>query len=620
MKCFKNSTLPNAQRKFLKIFLSGVIHIHYWNYFTEYSNQIANFYYESNFTPLLISKTIYKPRKRPRGRPFPSWTHETIANNSQMYDSTVRSMKYCSSKHILLISGMLSSKINSALFSGLLALIEDLKLKYPNLRVLTLPTTILFQLDEEDVGYSVYLSGIIATKFLFLREGYSAPNTVYIGCPACSSGILGSGEWTMDVNVANIPTKLVAKDTKSITDIKSLEKTWRELNSKFSIHEPKKKPSTLDEGDLIGNLAESLMFVSRVLPSTLSVTTTAYDVFIDYDVVLEQHATDFFSLLRPLEGYTWAIIGFLTASTSCVLALSSKETFTHTWFLTVATLVEQGEYRRGLLNWKNGYLIIGWGFASIFFGFLYTSSMYTYLTMEPYPKNLPNSSDDLIFRNPANLQIFGDTNGHKELYKATFSNKTSSSFRRRYTRLLDEMKGQVMWDLGPGCATKTENFAVVTDGQLQYKMALRAFANRRIISLFGIWILNFIVLATDILEDITKLWATVTPRAASYLYVVQIFILSAKHLNVFWILATKKHEIEILLSRLYSYSFSRIKELDKQMTRFKGLLLNRSVKEKLFADKEEWGRLVQELEMKPIGIGAEGLYLINYGFLSQVCH
>ncbi|CAL8098517.1 unnamed protein product [Orchesella dallaii] len=141
---------------------------------------------------------------------------------------------------------------------------------------------------------------------------------------------------------------------------------------------------------------------------------------------------------------------------------------------------------------------------------------------------------------------------------------------------------------------------------------------QKIISLFGIWVLNFIVLATDILEDITKLWATATPRAASYLYVVQIFILSAKHLNVFWILATKKHEIEILLSRLYSYSFSRIKELDKQMTRFKGLLLNRSVKEKFFADKEEWGRLVQELELKPIGIGAEGLYLINYGFLSQL--
>ncbi|CAL8098514.1 unnamed protein product [Orchesella dallaii] len=100
--------------------------------------------------------------------------------------------------------------------------------------------------------------------------------------------------------------------------------------------------------------------------------------------------------------------------------------------------------------------------------------------MEPYPKNFPDSSDDLIFRNPGNLQIFGDTNGYKELFKATILNKTSSSFRRRYTRLQDEMKGQVMWDLGPGCATKTENFAVVTDGQLQYKMALRAYANRRV--------------------------------------------------------------------------------------------------------------------------------------------
>ncbi|CAL8098511.1 unnamed protein product [Orchesella dallaii] len=403
MKSLKLSTLPKAQRNFLKIFLSGIIHIHYWNYFTEYSNQIANFYYEFDYTPLLISKTFYKRRKRPRGRPFPSWTHETIANNSQMYDSTVGSTKYCSSKHILLIHGLLSSKINSALFSGRLALIEDLQLKYPELIVLTLPTTILFQLDEEDVGYSVSLSGIIATKFLFLREGYSAPNTVYIGCSACSSGILGAGEWAMDVNVANIPTKLVATNTKSITDIKSLEKTWKKFNSKFSLHEPKKKPSkrprliwpfpfkycgpfntrrflslsaaktclyiwlsntinctssncrtyiegTLEEDDLIGNLAESRMFVIRGLSSTLSVTTTAYDVFIDYDAVLEQHATDFFSLLRPLEGYTWAIIGFLTACTSCVLALSSKEAFTHTWFWTVATLVEQGEYRRGLLN------------------------------------------------------------------------------------------------------------------------------------------------------------------------------------------------------------------------------------------------------------------------------
>jgi len=158
-------------------------------------------------------------------------------------------------------------------------------------------------------------------------------------------------------------------------------------------------------------------------------------------------------------------------------------------------------------NRKTGHLIIGWHVTVIFIGFLYTSTMYDQLILEPTPTNLPTSSNDLIFNDKLDLQIFGDTELFMQLKRVLKFTKLDVGFKTKFALLLKKVKTVIsslgifivtkhlatdspldyhcdydgsFWLQKPNCKTSAKDFALITNNRLRFKEVLYTFSKRRI--------------------------------------------------------------------------------------------------------------------------------------------
>jgi len=85
----------------------------------------------------------------------------------------------------------------------------------------------------------------------------------------------------------------------------------------------------------------------------------------------------------------------------------------HSLFWIIASLMEQGGYRKDQISNKNKHIIICWLFTAFLFRNLYTNDLYSNLTKKPVVKNLPNSFKELIANSSfPTLSIQGDESSY----------------------------------------------------------------------------------------------------------------------------------------------------------------------------------------------------------------
>lgn len=106
------------------------------------------------------------------------------------------------------------------------------------------------------------------------------------------------------------------------------------------------------------------------------------------------------SLVAPFDTIGWIIILGSTAVMNVILKLSG---FKEGMFWIFSTLIEQGENGRLFLSKHNVMLTLGWLYTAILLRLAYTSSLYSYMTKDPVPKDIPSAFDDLLFNFKMNL-------------------------------------------------------------------------------------------------------------------------------------------------------------------------------------------------------------------------
>lgn len=111
------------------------------------------------------------------------------------------------------------------------------------------------------------------------------------------------------------------------------------------------------------------------------------------------------AFLAPVDFTGWMIL-LITITILCVqLKLNMLEDNPLYWIFAV--ILEQEDDCRKSLNSKNWHIILLWIFTSILLRNVYTSSMYTYLTMEPDPKDIPENFDELIYLYNGSMKLLG---------------------------------------------------------------------------------------------------------------------------------------------------------------------------------------------------------------------
>ncbi|CAL8105597.1 unnamed protein product [Orchesella dallaii] len=122
-----------------------------------------------------------------------------------------------------------------------------------------------------------------------------------------------------------------------------------------------------------------------------------YLVFVDLDRVGKKSHIDIFALIRPFSTYLW----MAAASSVLIVAMFLMMTGERQPLLyTFSLLVEQGEVELGRKSYGTPIIISVWLFASFILRLAYTSSKYSYLTIEadvPVPKSFEECVSDINF-------------------------------------------------------------------------------------------------------------------------------------------------------------------------------------------------------------------------------
>jgi len=135
--------------------------------------------------------------------------------------------------------------------------------------------------------------------------------------------------------------------------------------------------------------------------------------------------------------------------------------------------------------------------------------MYDQLILEPIPTNLPTSSNDLIFNEKLDLQIFCDTLLFKQVERMAKLTKLDVKFKNKFETLLKKVKTMIsdlvlrniflaaksiandnplnyhcrkgmFWMQSQNRKTTVKDFALVTNNRLPFKEVLYTFSRRRV--------------------------------------------------------------------------------------------------------------------------------------------
>lgn len=107
-------------------------------------------------------------------------------------------------------------------------------------------------------------------------------------------------------------------------------------------------------------------------------------------------------LLSPFSFIEWVVLIANVMILGCILKASGIQ---RVFFWLYGILVEQDDTKCKYITKVNWYLVFFWLYGSYLIRALYTSSLYTYMTKEPGPTEIPTSFYELVFNN--SMQILG---------------------------------------------------------------------------------------------------------------------------------------------------------------------------------------------------------------------
>lgn len=131
-----------------------------------------------------------------------------------------------------------------------------------------------------------------------------------------------------------------------------------------------------------------------------------FSVFIDKRKELEA-SLNVVSIMYPITLWGWVAIFCSFFWIGSALKASTKLSY-GVWFWLFCTFLEQLDDLRSFRNYRNWFLLLIWLFAALMFRNVYTSSMFTYLTLQPSPKNIPGNFYALTVETGSVNQFLGN--------------------------------------------------------------------------------------------------------------------------------------------------------------------------------------------------------------------
>ncbi|CAL8093192.1 unnamed protein product [Orchesella dallaii] len=107
--------------------------------------------------------------------------------------------------------------------------------------------------------------------------------------------------------------------------------------------------------------------------------------------------TTILELLSPFQISVWMYVVLAMLFMSALLAKFNSKMFNSTWFWVLSILLEMDGNIKKRIDWNIGHLMCIWLYGSILLRNFYTSQMYSHLTKEPEPTNLPKSINEMFF-------------------------------------------------------------------------------------------------------------------------------------------------------------------------------------------------------------------------------
>ncbi len=121
------------------------------------------------------------------------------------------------------------------------------------------------------------------------------------------------------------------------------------------------------------------------------------------------------ALFSPFKLIDWVYIIFNCCLIALVLWLVQFKINPFFWMISV--ILEQDDDKRNAVTRANAFVIFAWLICSISLRNAYTSNLYTYMTLEVEPSNLPRSFETLIESTTSTKLATQDTIGLIEIYK-----------------------------------------------------------------------------------------------------------------------------------------------------------------------------------------------------------
>jgi len=143
-----------------------------------------------------------------------------------------------------------------------------------------------------------------------------------------------------------------------------------------------------------GFFAKRESFTTTLSPAGAQFNGIRYSMFVK-PTYHKSTVDSMIALLSPFSYIDWAFV------ITCIFLLASALQLTgfpmqHALFWIIASIVEQGSYRKDYVSNRNKHIIISWLFTALLFRNLYTTDLYSNLTRKPIAKDLPKCFKELV--------------------------------------------------------------------------------------------------------------------------------------------------------------------------------------------------------------------------------
>lgn len=167
-----------------------------------------------------------------------------------------------------------------------------------------------------------------------------------------------------------------------------------------------------------------------------------YSVFVNkmYNKLTSEDS-NVFRLLAPIDTIGWLTLVVTIIYLGYILNITRHQDNSYYWIFAVT--IEQADDLRKSVNFKNWFLIFLWLYASHLIRSLYTSDMYTYMTMDSDPTNIPETFNELVLNNSMNILV--DLRIYQKLKNGKFTNNYDTAFQQYLLNKMEE-KSWVYFD------------------------------------------------------------------------------------------------------------------------------------------------------------------------------